>query len=96
MKKLLVVGLMFCSGCLGPSNVTVNVFSSRLVVGQAGTNNVRQSVEGGATTSGGLGVGDSAIRTAAEALTGGLPAMVDEAVRQYMLSQTNNAPRSTP
>jgi hypothetical protein len=94
MKKLLVIGLTMCGGCLGPSNVTVNVFSSRLVVGQAGTNSVRQAVEGGATTSGELG--DSAIQAAAEAITGQLPATVDEMVRQYMLSQTNNAPRSTP
>ena len=94
MKKLLVIGLAMCGGCLGP--VTVNVLSSRMVNTQASTNRVDQKIDRGATIEPSLELGDSAIQAAAEAITGQLPATANEMVRQYMLSQTNNEPRSTP
>jgi hypothetical protein len=53
MKFLLIpfvfVLVAVAAGCLAP--VSVNVFSSRMVVLQAGTNSVRQHIDGGASFS---------------------------------------------
>jgi hypothetical protein len=55
MKFLLIpfvfVLVAVAAGCLAPVNVTVNVLSSRMIVSQAGTNSVRQQIDGGASIS---------------------------------------------
>ena len=66
--------IILCGGgCINPRGpITVNVFSSRMVIA-SGTNTVRQAVDGGAATSPQLGLGDSAIEKGIRAATGGAP-----------------------
>lgn len=57
-----------CGGCLAP--VTVNVFSSRMVISY-GTNAVSQRIDGGATTTPNVGLnGDAAIKEAGSVAKG--------------------------
>ena len=95
MKYIIALfAVALITGCICPGPITVNVMSSRLVVAQSSTNDVSQKTDGGASTSGEIALGDSAIKAATDRLTGQLPALVEKAVREYM-SKTN-ATRSAP
>ena len=95
MKYIIALfAVAICTGCVCPGPITVNVLSSRLVVAQSSTNDVSQKIDGGASTSGEIALGDSAIKAVADSLTGQLPALVEKAVREYMAK--TNATRSTP